>query len=151
MVNYLSGVLDATFAALADPTRRAILARLARGESMVTELAAPFAVSLPAISKHLRVLERAGLLARERSGRVHRCRLVAGPMRDAAEWIARYRSFWEGQLDALARHLQETAGEGEEDSAWPPPRPPRKQHSGSPGPSRPPGRRSSGPGRTRKP
>jgi len=108
MVNYSYNSLDKTFAALADPTRRAILARLARGEASVTELAEPFNISLPAISKHLRVLEKAGLLAREREGRVHRCRLVVEPMEDAAEWIAFYQRFWEGQFDALADYLNES-------------------------------------------
>lgn len=102
MVKYRAS-LDTTFAALADPTRRAIVAHLARGESSVTALAAPHRISLPAISKHLTVLERAGLLARRRDGRVHRCRLVGGPMRDAAVWLARYHKFWERQFDALAR------------------------------------------------
>jgi DNA-binding transcriptional ArsR family regulator len=108
MVNYSYNSLDKTFAALADPTRRAILARLARGEASVTELAEPFNISLPAVSKHLRVLEKAGLLAREREGRVHRCRLVVAPMKDAAEWIAFYQRFWEGQFDALADYLTES-------------------------------------------
>ena len=97
--------LDATFAALADPTRRAILARLALGEASVGELASPFQVSLPAISKHLRVLESAGLMAREREGRVHRCRLVAGPLHAAADWLLFYRRFWEGSFDSLADYL----------------------------------------------
>jgi DNA-binding transcriptional ArsR family regulator len=116
MVNYLSAPLDATFGALADPTRRAILARLAQGEAMVTELAEPFPVSLPAISKHLRVLESAGLLEREVDGRVHRCRLAAQPMRNAAAWIEQYRVFWELQFDALAKYL-ETNG-GKEKQTW---------------------------------
>lgn len=111
MVNYLANSLDATFAALADPTRRAILARLARGEASVTELAEPFDMSLPAISKHLTVLERAGLLAREKEGRVRRCRLIAKPLRDAARWIAFYQQFWEEQFDALAGYLQEATTE----------------------------------------
>src|SRR5262249_30287474 len=97
--------LDATFAALADPTRRAILARLARGQTSVSELAAPFAMSLPAVSKHLSVLEGAGLLTRERDGRVRRCRLEPRPLQSAADWIASYRRFWEQQFDALARYL----------------------------------------------
>jgi DNA-binding transcriptional ArsR family regulator len=109
MVNYSAASLDATFGALADPTRRAILARLAQGEAMVTELAEPFRVSLPAISKHVRVLESAGLLEREVNGRVHRCRLAAKPMKNAAAWIEQYRSFWESQFDALAKYLQTTA------------------------------------------
>jgi DNA-binding transcriptional ArsR family regulator len=106
MVNHCSR-LDATFAALSDPTRRAILARLARGEARVTELARPFNVSLPAISKHLRVLERAGLLTQKRDGRMRQCRLQAGPMRSAARWMDRYRCFWERQLDALAAFAEE--------------------------------------------
>jgi DNA-binding transcriptional ArsR family regulator len=113
MVNYLPGAvsapLDATFGALADPTRRAILAQLALGEATVGELAAPFDVSLPAVSKHLRVLEAAGLLRREIDGRIHRCRLAPGPMKDAAAWIETYRAFWETQLDALANYLQSTS------------------------------------------
>jgi DNA-binding transcriptional ArsR family regulator len=99
--------LDRTFAALSDPTRRAILARLARGEASVGELARPFRVSRPAISKHLRVLEGAGLVQRERDGRVSRCELDAGPMRDASEWLERYRRFWGDRLDSLARYLEQ--------------------------------------------
>lgn len=99
--------LDLTFGALADPIRRAILARLAKGEATVGELASPFEVSRPAISKHLRVLERAGLVRRARDGRLSRCELDAEPMRDAAEWVERYRKFWEGQLDALSRYLED--------------------------------------------
>jgi DNA-binding transcriptional ArsR family regulator len=120
MVKYSAG-LDATFAALSDPTRRAILARLALGESSVTELAAPFDVSLPAISKHLKVLEGAGLLVRERDGRVHRCRLEAAPMRQAAGWIEHYRRFWEAQFDALERYLEKTSqekGKRKEKKRW---------------------------------
>jgi len=99
--------LDVTFAALADPTRRAILARLAEGESTVGNLARPFEISRPAISKHLRVLERAGLVRRARDGRLSRCGLDATPMRDAAEWVGEYRKFWESQLDALAHFLEQ--------------------------------------------
>ena len=105
MVNYEAAQLDATFGALADPTRRAILARLARGESSVTQLAGPFRMSLPAVSKHLRVLERARLLKRAKDGRVHRCRLSPGPLKDAANWIQFYQRFWQEQLDALAEFL----------------------------------------------
>ena len=101
-----SGKLDRTFAALSDPTRRSILARLAQGEATVGELARPFRVSRPAISKHLRVLEEAGLVRRERDGRVSRCELDAEPMREAAEWIGRYRAFWSERLDSLARYLE---------------------------------------------
>jgi DNA-binding transcriptional ArsR family regulator len=111
MVNYSTAPLNATFGALADPTRRAILARLAQGEAMITELAEPFRVSLPAISKHVRILESAGLLEREIYGRVHRCRLAAGPMKNAAAWIEQYRSFWESQFDALAKYLETTRKE----------------------------------------
>jgi len=100
--------LDATFGALSDPTRRAIVERLTRGEASVGELAEPFAISLPAISKHLTVLEEAGLLARTKDGRTRRCRLIEEPMRDALEWIASYGSFWEGQLDSLEGFLAES-------------------------------------------
>lgn len=106
VVKYISQ-LDATFAALADPTRRAILARLTQRDATVTELAEPFSVSLPAISKHLRVLERAGLLKQDREGRIRRCRLEAAPMKAAAEWIERYRRFWTQQLDALAEYFEQ--------------------------------------------
>jgi len=98
--------LDATFRALSDPTRRAILARLSEGEATVGELAAPFDVSRPAISKHLRVLERAGLVDRTRDGRTSRCALDARPMREAADWVATYREFWEAELDALASYFE---------------------------------------------
>lgn len=106
MVKYRPTELDAAFSALGDPTRRAILARLAAGDATVGELAAPFDVSLPAISKHLTVLERAGLIARVKKGRVRRVTLVAGAMKEAGEWIERnYRQFWERQFDALADYL----------------------------------------------
>ena len=98
--------LDQTFGALADPTRRAIIGRLARGEATVGELARPFRVSRPAISQHLRVLERAGLVRRTRDGRVSRCRLDAHVMREAAAWVERYRVFWTDRLEALARHVE---------------------------------------------
>jgi DNA-binding transcriptional ArsR family regulator len=93
--------LDATFAALADPTRRAILARLSAGEASVMELAEPFAISQPAISKHLKVLERAGLIARGRDAQRRPCRLDAAPLREANAWIEAYREFWESSFDAL--------------------------------------------------
>ena len=116
MVNYSAG-LDATFSALADPTRRAILAHLSESpDSTVGEIARPFSMSLPAVSKHLRVLEDAGLLARRREGREHHCRVLAAPMKSASEWIARYERFWEGRLDALARYLEETGEERPEAS-----------------------------------
>jgi DNA-binding transcriptional ArsR family regulator len=118
MVNSRQTALDATFAALSDPTRRAILARLATREASLTELARPFRMSLPAIHKHLRVLERAGLLAHAKHGRVRRCRLVARPMKGAARWIERYRRFWEAQFDALAAYLAQP--NQQETPAWPP-------------------------------
>src|ERR1700687_2617120 len=99
--------LDSTFAALADPTRRAILARLALGETSVTELAEPFAISLPAISKHLKVLERAGLIARGREAQWRPCRLEAAPLKDIAEWVEHYRRFWEQSFDRLDDYLRE--------------------------------------------
>ena len=99
--------LDVTFAALADPTRRAILARLALGETSVSELAEPFAMSLPAVSKHLKVLERAGLITRGREAQWRPCRLEADPLRDAADWLEHYRRFWEQSLDRLEAYLKE--------------------------------------------
>lgn len=99
--------LDATFSALADPTRRAILARLAQGEASVMELAAPFAMSQPAISKHLKVLERAGLISRGRAAQRRPCRLVARPLRDAGAWIGDFREFWEASFNALDDVLDE--------------------------------------------
>ena len=99
--------LSTTFAALADPTRRAILARLTSGEASVTELAEPFEMSLPAVSKHLKVLERAGLIARGREAQWRPCRLSAGPLKDADEWLERYRRFWEESFDRLDEYLGE--------------------------------------------
>ena len=98
--------LDTTFAALADPTRRAILARLANGEATVNELAAPFPVTLQAISKHLKVLERAGLITRGRSRQLRPSRLQGDALKEAAEWIAEYREFWDETFDRLGEHLQ---------------------------------------------
>jgi DNA-binding transcriptional ArsR family regulator len=109
MVKYSSRTLNRTFAALADPTRRQILAHLAKGDRRVTELARPHAMSLPAISKHLRVLENAGLLRRRRYGRVHEMQLDAKPLKQAAQWVEEYRKFWEGSLDRLAAYLDKTA------------------------------------------
>ena len=108
MVKYSSANLDRTFAALADPTRRRILAHLARGDKRVTHLARPYAMSLPAVSKHLRVLEKAGLLRRRRYGRVHEMQLEAKPLKQAAQWVEEYRKFWEGSLDRLADYLEKT-------------------------------------------
>jgi len=107
MVKYSGDKLDTTFSALSDPTRRSILHRLAKGERSVTELAEPFDVSLPAISKHLRVLEEAGLLVQEKEGRIRRCQLSAAPLKDAARWIERYRRFWEESFDRLDKYLRD--------------------------------------------
>ena len=99
--------LSITFGALADPTRRAILARLAEGQASVTELAEPFAISLPAVSKHLKVLERAGLISRGRAAQWRPCRLAPKPLKEATDWLQRYRQFWDESLDRLADHLRE--------------------------------------------
>jgi len=107
MVNHSPEALDAVFSALSDRTRRGIVTRLADGEASVSELAEPFAVSLPAVTKHLRVLEHAGLIEHRKQGRVRRCRLVASPLRDADEWLRRYRGFWETRLGSLSAHLEE--------------------------------------------
>jgi len=100
-------MLDRTFSALADPTRRRMLEDLSRGDLCVTELARPYSMSLPAVSKHLRVLEKAGLIRRRRSGRVHHLKLEAEPMKQANAWIEEYRKFWEGSLDRLEEYLQQ--------------------------------------------
>jgi DNA-binding transcriptional ArsR family regulator len=97
--------LSATFAALADPTRRAILARLAAGEASVTEVAEPFRMSLPAVSKHLKVLERAGLVARSRDAQWRPCKLEARPLKDVADWVSHYRQFWQESFDRLDEYL----------------------------------------------
>ncbi|MFN8635194.1 MAG: metalloregulator ArsR/SmtB family transcription factor [Chloroflexota bacterium] len=107
------GRLDATFAALADPTRRAILARLTRGEASVLELAAPFAMSQPAISKHLKVLERAGLIVRGRDRQRRPCRLAAQPLAEATEWLSEFRLFWEGSFERLDDLLEELKAQGQ--------------------------------------
>jgi DNA-binding transcriptional ArsR family regulator len=109
--------LSMTFAALADPTRRAILARLARGEVSVTELAAPFQISLPAVTKHLKVLERAGLVSRSRQAQWRPCKLEAAPLRDAGGWIDEYRQFWESSLDRLDTYLQQLQEENTDDKS----------------------------------
>jgi DNA-binding transcriptional ArsR family regulator len=111
MVQYTPDELDAVFTALANPTRRAIVVRLAAGDASVSELAEPFGVSLPAMAKHLGVLERAGLVDQRKRGRVRRCRLHAAPMRFAEEWLSSYRVFWETRLDSLARHFESTKEE----------------------------------------
>ncbi len=107
MVMHMTVELDRVFAALADPTRRATLARLAEGSASVGELAEPFAMSKPAVSKHLKVLREAGLLVKEIDGRHHRCSLRAEPLRQAADWIARYEDFWGSSLDGLAAYLSD--------------------------------------------
>jgi len=114
--------LSATFAALADPTRRAILARLASGEASVTELAQPFDMSMPAISKHLKVLEKAGLIARGREAQWRPCRLEPAPLKDVSEWVDRYRRMWEQRLDRLddfLRRLQSKGQRGRNDAGRP--------------------------------
>jgi DNA-binding transcriptional ArsR family regulator len=110
-----SDPLSATFAALADPTRRAILARLVSGPASVTELAAPFDMSLPAVSKHLKMLERAGLVARGREAQWRPCRLDAGPLKDVADWAEGYRRFWEESFDRLDEYLHELKSKGKQD------------------------------------
>ena len=146
MVNYSGAALDATFQALADPTRRAILAKLASApDTPVTELAQPFRISLPAVSRHLRVLESAGLLARRREGRVHRCRFVPGPMRTVSDWISHYERFWIERLEALKQYLETSPKE----EAWPhpPEKPGRRKSSASRARSGRRGRASSARGR----
>jgi len=107
--------LSVVFAALADPTRRAILGRLAEGEATVTELASPFDISLPAISKHLKVLQRAGLIEQGRQAQWRPCRLQAGPLREAADWVEQYRRFWEQSFDRLDEYLHELQRKEQED------------------------------------
>jgi DNA-binding transcriptional ArsR family regulator len=107
--------LSNTFAALADPTRRAILARLASGEASVTELAKPFKMSLPGISKHLKVLEHAGLITRGRQAQWRPCRLQAGPLKDVADWLEHYRSFWDESFDRLDDYLREIQAQQKQD------------------------------------
>jgi DNA-binding transcriptional ArsR family regulator len=143
MVNYSSTTLDRTFAALADPTRRALLARLAAKNNLsVSELAKPFAMSLPAIMKHLDVLSDAGLVKRSKSGRIVSCRLAAAPMESAMEWLHRYERFWTDRLNRLSAFL-------EEDKSWPP-NPPSNRASPSNAASTRRQPKSSPPGPTRK-
>ena len=115
MVKY-SASLDTTFGALADPTRRAILATLMQGQASITELARPHRMSLPAVMKHLRVLKLAGLVSQKKTGRTRNCRLAAQPLKDAEEWLSHYRVFWERQFDALERFLKEE--DTKENSKW---------------------------------
>ena len=112
--------LSATFAALADPTRRAILGRLAKGQSSVTELASPFQMTMPAISKHLKVLEKAGLIERGRDAQWRPCRLKAKPLEEVADWVDQYRQFWEESFDRLDAYLQEIQRKEAEPAAAPP-------------------------------
>ena len=107
MVKYSTRILDRTFGALADPTRRRILEHLAGGDRCVTDLARPYRMSLPAVSKHLRVLESAGLVRRKRDGRVHRLKLEARPMQQAQAWIEEYRKFWKTSFDRLDEYLKQ--------------------------------------------
>jgi DNA-binding transcriptional ArsR family regulator len=123
MVKY-NRELDATFQALADPTRRAIVAALSRGQASVSELARPHRMSLPAVMKHLRVLQKAGLVTQKKQGRTRRCRLAARPLKNAEAWIAQYRAFWETRFDALDRYLTQTSTEVSE---WPKSSLPQKQ------------------------
>ena len=115
MVNNSANALDAVFHVLSDPTRRGILEQLVAGESSVTKLAEPYNISLPAISKHLRVIEKAGLISREKDGRVRRCRLDAGLMKEASDWITHYRRFWEQQLDSLAVYFDQSQADHQSD------------------------------------
>ncbi len=111
--------LSATFSALADPTRRAILARLADGERSVSELAAPFAMSLPAVSKHLKVLERSGLIVRSREAQWRPCQIDAVPLKEAADWVSRYQSLWEASFDRLETYLEKLQAENSDESSPP--------------------------------
>ena len=109
--------LNLTFAALADPTRRAILARLAGGETSVTELAKPFKMSMPAVTKHLKVLEHAGLISRSRQAQTRPCRLEAKPLQDVADWVEEYRQFWDARLDRLEDYLRELQAQAKSDDS----------------------------------
>jgi len=128
MVKYYAQ-LDATFGALADPTRRAILATLMLGQASITELAKPHRMSLPAVMKHVRVLEGAGLVSQEKTGRTRICQLAAQPLKEAEGWISQYRVFWEKTFDSLERYLaqQQTQQEKKEDQQWP-----RRSHNRKP-------------------
>ncbi len=113
MVKYSDEQLDGTFAALSDPTRRAILAQLAKGEAQAGDLAAPFSISLPAVSKHLKVLEKAQLIRRRRAGRTHLFTVNPRPLKMAVSWVEQYRGFWEQQLGGLERYLESTSKNAE--------------------------------------
>jgi DNA-binding transcriptional ArsR family regulator len=146
MVKYSEDALDTVFSALADRTRRGVLAALAGGERPVTGLAAAHAMSLPGFLKHLRVLEDAGLIAREKEGRVVSCALSAAPMKAAAEWMAHYEKFWNERLDALARYLYQQ----EEFQSWKPQSSPKSPRSPSRAASRSRRRKSGAHGPTRR-
>jgi len=126
MVKY-STSLDCTFGALADPTRRAILASLMLGQASITELAKPHRMSLPAVMKHVRVLEQAGLVAQKKTGRTRHCQLAAKPLKDAEAWLSQYHLFWEGAFNSLERYLSQS--EPKEDQKWPRRNRNRKTHS----------------------
>jgi len=116
MVKYYAS-LDSTFGALADPTRRAILATLQLGQASISELAKPHRMSLPAVMKHVHVLEQAGLVSQEKNGRTRICRLAPRPLQDAQAWISQYRRFWEATFDSLERYLKEE--KSQEETSWP--------------------------------
>jgi DNA-binding transcriptional ArsR family regulator len=143
MVNYQVSRLDAVFSALADPTRRAVLVRLRRGERSVGELAEPFAMSLPAVIKHLGILEDAGLIERKKAGRVVSCRLKGGAMKGALEWLERNEEFWNTRLDRLGAFLEQ-----KEKQAWKP-QPKTRPVSTSGASTKPPSPRSTRRGPTR--
>jgi DNA-binding transcriptional ArsR family regulator len=126
MVKYFSS-LDSTFGALADPTRRAILATLQLGQASITELAKPHRMSLPAVMKHVHVLEQAGLVSQEKTGRTRICRLAPEPLQDAESWISQYRRFWERSFDSLERYLKEE--KSQEEKSWPAPNRNKKPRS----------------------
>ena len=146
MVKYEDPVLDRVFAALADPTRRGVLESLSGGSAAVSELAAPSGMSLPGFMKHLRVLEDAGLIAREKEGRVVSCELSAAPMKAASTWMSRYEKFWSDKLDSLARYLYQQ----EELQAWNKPPSEKSPSSTSPAATRSRRRKSGARGPTRK-
>ncbi|MGH8631355.1 MAG: metalloregulator ArsR/SmtB family transcription factor [Burkholderiales bacterium] len=146
MVKYSEAALDAVFAALSDSTRRKVLASLSEGSVPVSELAQPHGMSLPGFMKHLRVLEDAGLIGRTKEGRVVSCTLSAGPMKEAASWMARYEKFWTERLDALGRYLYHQ----EELQSWNKPSSRKSPPSASPGAPTRRRKKSGAPGRTRK-
>jgi DNA-binding transcriptional ArsR family regulator len=145
MVNYWPARLDSVFAALADPTRRAVIERLATGRAPVGELARGAPMSLPGFMKHLAILERAGLLARRKEGRVVECTLAPRALKEASDWLDRYRRFWEERLDALERYLDR-----QEDRSWVERKPRPSRRSRSSATSRPRRTGSGGPGPTRR-